>query len=331
MAYMHKPLLIVIAGPTASGKTDVAIQLAQHFNTAILSADSRQCYKELGIGVAKPAAKDLQTVTHHFINSHSIFDTVNAGIYEQYGLEKLHKMFTKKPVAILVGGTGLYIDTLINGIDEIPPTPEAIRAEIIQQYELWGIEWLHKELRSKDPAFFSVAEQQNPQRLMRALEVFNTTGKSIMHFRTQKKRNRFFNTLNIALYHERSVLYERINTRVDGMIKEGLIEEAKQLIKYQDLNALQTVGYKELFAYFKGEISLLQAIDLIKKHTRNYAKRQLTWLRKSDTYHWMHPDNYKEIVTLAEQYHKGAKPQHPPHKAPPKDDLLNKKMASPFP
>ncbi len=283
---MLKPLLIVIAGPTASGKTAVAIELARHFKTEILSADSRQCYREMNIGVAKPLSGELSLVKHHFINSHSILDEVNAGVYEKYALMVLHTIFQKNNIAIMVGGTGLYIDALLNGIDEIPQVPDAVRKKIADSYKQFGVEWLQMQLKEKDPAIMETIDSQNPQRMMRALEIIEFTGKSIAAFQKKKNTQREFDTIKIALDWNRKTLYERINTRVDHMIAQGLVEEVKSLLPHQHLNALQTVGYKELFAYFNNTISLETAIEEIKKNTRRYAKGQITWFKNKDDFKW---------------------------------------------
>ena len=288
--------VIIITGPTASGKTALALQLAQHFSTEIISADSRQCFKELNIGVARPTDEELQSVHHFFINSHSVHEEVNAGIFEQYALQSVEKIFPKKPVAIMVGGTGLYIKAFCEGMDNMPFIPTQVRNEIITQYEAHGIEWLQNELREKDPAFWKIAEQQNPQRLMRALEVLNHTGKSITTFRSNKKTERPFHIIKIGLELPREELYQRINARVDKMIDTGLKQEAQSLIPLQYLNALQTVGYSELFDYFANKISLLKAIENIKTNTRHYAKRQMTWFKRDTEITWFAPDEFEKIV-----------------------------------
>ena len=283
---MHKNTVIIIAGPTAVGKTSLSIDLAKHFGTEIISADSRQCFKELNIGVAKPTTSELNEVHHYFINSHSIQDEVNAGIYEQYALEATSTIFQNNPVAILVGGTGLYIKTFAEGIDIMPTIPSEIREQIISSYQSEGLHWLQNEIAKKDPAFWAIAEQQNPQRLMRALEVVLTTGQSINQYRSNQKVERPFNIIKIALELPRAQLVENINTRIDQMMEEGLLEEVKSLLPYQHLNALQTVGYKEFFAHFNGECSIPQAINQLKINTRHYAKRQMTWFKRDTDFQW---------------------------------------------
>ena len=301
---MPKPLLIVIAGPTASGKTDVAIEIAQHYQTEILSADSRQCYREMNIGVAKPSTEELSWVKHHFINSHSIFDEVNAGVYEQYALNILNTIFRKNNVAVLAGGTGLYIDALLNGIDEMPQIPDLIRKNIADRYQQFGLEWLQQQLKEKDATIFKTIDKQNTQRLMRALEVVEATGKSITEFRKNEKVARPFDTIKIALGWDRETLYQRINTRVDRMMQQGLPEEVETLLPYQHLNALQTVGYKELFDYYNNKCSLEFAIEEIKKNTRRYAKRQITWFKNKDDFMWITSISKEEMIAQISLFYK---------------------------
>lgn len=276
----------------------MSVEIAQYFNTEILSADSRQCFKELNIGVAKPNDEQLKLVHHYFINSHSIFNEVNAGIYEQYALESLAGIFSKNKIAIAVGGTGLYIKALCEGVDEMPAISSNTRNFIIKNYEEKGLEWLQNELQIKDPLFWKNAEQQNPQRLMRALEVIEQTGKSILAFRKGNKAERNFNIIKVALHSPREELYNIINKRVDLMISEGLEEEAKGLYIHRTLNALQTVGYSEWFDYFDNKISYQEAVDKIKINTRHYAKRQLTWFRKDKDFHWFQPYEKENILSF---------------------------------
>jgi len=281
---------IIIAGPTAVGKTAVALHLAQLFSTTIISSDSRQCYRELNIGVAKPEPAELEAIHHDFINSHSIHESVNAADFEKYALTSVGKIFQKSDVAIMVGGTGLYIKAFCEGLDKIPEVPAAIREQIIQNYETNGIDWLSQMLQQKDAAYAAQGNMQNPQRMMRALEIISFTGNSILSYQTHQKEKRDFNIIKIGLELPRPELYERINSRVDKMIADGLIQEASTLQSYQHLNALQTVGYSELFDYFNGKISKEKAIEMIKQNTRHYAKRQLTWFKKDDSINWLEPD-----------------------------------------
>ncbi len=287
---------IIIAGPTAVGKTALAIQLAQYFNTQIISADSRQCFKELNIGVAKPSAEELQLVTHHFINSHSINEEVNAAIFEQYALQKVNEIFTQHNTAVMVGGTGLYIKSFCNGIDEVPAIDSFIREKIITGYEKNGLEWLQNEVEKNDPLYFNQGETKNPQRLMRALEVKLSIGKSITAFQTRQKKQRSFNIIKIGLELPKEQLHKNINHRVDAMMQQGLLAEVEKLLPYKNLNALQTVGYKELFGYFDGSLTMAGAIERIKINTRQYAKRQMTWFKKDTEIKWFSPYQAAEII-----------------------------------
>ena len=277
----------MIAGPTAVGKTAVAIQLAQALNTHIISADSRQCFQELDIAVAKPSTEQLAAVKHYFIGSHSIHQKVDAGLYEQYALQSAEEIFAFNKVAVMVGGTGLYINAFCNGIDSMPAVDEAIRKQVIEQYNTLGLAWLQQQVLEKDPAFWQMAEQQNPQRLMRALEFVLSTGESITTYRKGIAVQRPFRVIKVALELPRELLQQNINFRVDEMVAAGLLKEAEQLFPHRHLNALQTVGYTELFDYFDGNCSLTEAFNSIKIHTRQYAKRQMTMFRKNDDYHWI--------------------------------------------
>jgi tRNA dimethylallyltransferase len=283
---IHPKTVIIIAGPTAVGKTSLAIQLAQHFGTQIISADSRQCFTEMSIGTAKPSREDLNLVHHYFINSHSIHDEVNAVTFEQYALQTANTIFATNNIAIMVGGTGLYIKAFCEGMDPIPAIPNDIRQNIIQQYQQQGLQWLQNEVAIRDPLFWEIAEQQNPQRLMRALEVVEATGNSINIYRNKTKVERPFNVIKIGLELSKEQLHHNINTRVDAMIEMGLLNEVKSLLNYQHLNALQTVGYKELFEDLKGLSTLPKAIEQIKINTRHYAKRQMTWFKKDEQIQW---------------------------------------------
>jgi tRNA dimethylallyltransferase len=280
---------IIIAGPTAVGKTNFAIQLAQHLGTEIISADSRQCFKELHIGVAKPSAAELNTVTHHFIGSHSIHEEMNAGIFEQYALEKVTSIFAKHDIAVMVGGTGLYIKAFCEGIDEMPAIDPSLRDEIITAFKTNGLNWLQQQVKENDPVYYENGEIHNPQRLMRALEIKLFSGRSIIEFQTQQKKRRDFNIVKLGLELPREVLYNNINTRVDLMMKEGLLQEVKSLLPLKTLNALQTVGYKELFSFFEGTVNIEEAVEQIKINTRHYAKRQMTWFKKDSQWNWVRP------------------------------------------
>lgn len=278
---MNTKTCIIVCGPTAVGKTSYGIELALKHHTQIISADSRQCFKELNIGVAKPANEQLEKVNHYFINSHSIHEEVNARIFEEYALKSVNSIFKHNDVAIMVGGTGLYIKAFAEGLDEIPEVNELVRKEIHENYLAKGFDWLKDELRNQDPVFFDKGEMKNPQRMLRALEVKLSTGKSILEFHSQEKTKRNFEIKFCLLELQREELYQNINLRVDQMLENGLLKEAKSLLPFRHLNALQTVGYKELFDHFDGKVSFEKAVEEIKKNTRHYAKRQMTWFRKN--------------------------------------------------
>ena len=284
MIQSNQNKLIVIGGPTASGKTSLAIKLAQHFDTEILSADSRQCYKELDIGVAKPNKKELEQVTHYFINSHSIHTEVTAGTYMRYGIDVLERIFQKNKVAICVGGTGLYIKALCEGLDAIPPVNKEIRESLEAEFENKGLEWLQKEVQKYDLAFYEQVDTNNYMRLLRALTFYKSHNQSILNFTGLQKEKRPFDIEYYAIDMNRETLYERIDKRVDGMMEDGLFEEVQSLKVHENIKALQTVGYKELLAHMNGEMSLEKSVDKIKQHSRNYAKRQLTWFKNQGAY-----------------------------------------------
>jgi len=292
-----KKTVFLISGPTAVGKTSLAIQLAKQFNTDIISADSRQCYKEISIAVAKPSTAELNEVKHHFINSHSIFDNLNAASFEAYALKAAEEIFQLHDIAIMVGGTGLYTKAFCEGMDEIPAVDEIIRNQLQNNYKQSGIEWLQQQIQLHDPLFAKDGEMQNPQRMLRALEVVLSTGKSILQFRKGEKRKRNFKMIKIGLELPREKLYDRINQRVDDMMSAGLLNEAKELYLNKELNALQTVGYRELFDYLDGTISLEKAVELIKQNSRHYAKRQLTWFKRDEEIKWFHPYQIQEIIS----------------------------------
>lgn len=281
---------IIIVGPTAVGKTAWAIRVAQHFSTSIISADSRQCYKELTIGVAKPSALELNAVPHYFINSHAIQENVNAGVFEQYALQKAAELFAKQDIVVMAGGTGLYVKAFCEGMDQVPEVATSIRAQILHDYQTNGLAWLQQQVEINDPEYFVKGETQNPQRLMRALEVKLSSGQSILRFQQKQKKQRNFNVLKIGLELPKEQLYQNIHMRVNHMIQEGLEQEVKALQPYQHLNALQTVGYKELFEYFDGTVNRAEAIEKIKHNTRHYAKRQLTWFKKDAEIKWCLPN-----------------------------------------
>lgn len=284
-------LLYVIAGPTAVGKTAIAIQLAQALQTEIVSADSRQCYNDMTIGTAKPSAEELKAVHHYFIDEFPVEQALTAADYEQLSLGYLQKIFRKHNTAVVCGGTGLYIRALCDGLDEMPEINDSVLTDVNENYKAEGIEWLQKAVAKEDPLFYSLGEIQNPARLIRALVFIRSTSKSILDFRTGNKKNRPFKTIKIGLELPRPVLYDRINRRVDIMMKEGLLDEVKSLYPKHHLKNLQTVGYAELFDYLDGNGSLDQAIEKIKQNTRHYAKRQMTWFKKDTEMNWFAADD----------------------------------------
>jgi tRNA dimethylallyltransferase len=290
-----KKFLVVIAGPTASGKTALAVELALLLKTEIVSADSRQFYKEMNIGTAKPTAEQLKRIKHHFVNSLSVKDDYNAGAFETDALKKLNEIFSESDTVILAGGSGLYIDAICNGFDRLPEHDENIRSELSELFKAKGIGALQEKLKNLDPEYYNTAELSNTHRVMRAIEVCLLTGKKFSQLRSHKKANRNFSVLKIGLSVERKILYERINERVDQMMQGGLLEEAKQLFDFRHYNSLQTVGYKELFTHLEEKISLDEAIELIKRNSRRYAKRQLTWFNKDKEIYWFSPED-QEIV-----------------------------------
>jgi tRNA dimethylallyltransferase len=279
--------LIVVAGPTASGKTSLAIELAQYFETEILSCDSRQFFKETNIGTAKPNAEELAAAVHHFVDCLSIEKAYNIGDYERDVLSFLETYYQKNDIAIMVGGSGMYIRAVCDGLDVYPTVDENIRVELNQLLEKEGIEALQKELEVADPVYYSKVDVSNPHRLIRALEIFRGTGEPFSSFQGKNKVQRPFKVIKIGIDWDRAELYDRINRRVDLMLEAGLLEEAKALYPQRALNALQTVGYREFFDYFDAKTSLEEATELVKRNTRRYAKRQLTWLRKEKELHWI--------------------------------------------
>ncbi len=293
--------LITIVGPTAIGKTSLSITLAQYFNCEIISCDSRQFFKEMQIGTAVPTSEELAGSKHHFIQNKSIFENYTVGDFEKEAIAKLDQLFLTNDYAVLVGGSGLYVDAVLKGFDEFPEIDTSVREEVTSNYEKLGLDYLQTELEKRDPDYFSVVAKENPQRMMRALEVCIGSGKPYSSFLNQKKNTRNFTPILIGLEAERSVIYDRINQRVDIMINEGLLAEAKYLFPHKDLNALQTVGYRELFSYFEDEISLEFAIEEIKKNTRRFAKRQLTWFKRNENTKWFdYLTDRKEIISYIE-------------------------------
>lgn len=288
--------LIVIAGPTAVGKTALSIRLAKHFNTEIVSADARQFFKEMSIGTAKPSQEEMDGVAHHFIDSHTIQEDYNVGQYEQDALAVLEKIFQHKDIAIMTGGSGLYIKVVTDGMDEIPDIDPEIRITLMKLLEEEGLQALLDKLEELDPQYFALVDKANPQRVMRGVEVCLGTGLPYSSFRKQNQVERPFKTIKIALNLPREVLYQRIDQRMDLMIEAGLLEEAKALQLYRHLNALQTVGYKEIYDYLDGNYDWEEALRLLKRNSRRYAKRQLTWFGKDKAYQWFEPHQYEDII-----------------------------------
>jgi tRNA dimethylallyltransferase len=295
-----EPVLVVVVGPTAVGKTKVSIDLARHFQTEILSADSRQFYREMKIGTASPSVEELQEVHHHFIGHLSISDSYNVSRFETDTLAKLAELYQHHRIVILTGGSGLYINAVCHGIDLLPDPDPELRLQLKNKLHESGLSSLQKKLQSLDPDYFQKIDQSNPARLIRALEVSLTTGVPYSVLRTNIPKRRPFKILKIGLNIPRETLNQRINTRVDRMIDRGLLEEARRLQPYQYLNALNSVGYKELFDYFRGTYPLETAIEKIKTNTRRYAKRQMTWFRKDDNITWFSPENTQEIISQIE-------------------------------
>ena len=303
--------LITIIGPTAIGKTSLSIALAQQFKCDIISCDSRQFFKEMTIGTAVPYPEELASATHHFIQNKSIFEDYTVGDFEKEALAKLNELYQTNDYAILVGGSGLYVDAILKGFDEFPDIDSSVRLDVNANYEKSGISYLQNQLQTLDPTYFEKinAENpqtlQNPQRMMRFVEVCIGTGKPYSSFLNQKKNNRNFTPILIGLEAERSVIYNRINQRVDIMMNEGLLAEAEKLYQNKTLNALQTVGYRELFSYFDSDFSLPFAIEEIKKNTRRFSKRQLTWFKRTENTKWFDylEDRNKIIKYITEKIH----------------------------
>jgi tRNA dimethylallyltransferase len=292
--------LIVIAGPTAVGKTDTAIGLAKYYDTVIVSADSRQFYREMSIGTAKPNADELAAAKHYFINSHSITEDFTVGDYEKQALSLLDELFKQHDKVILVGGSGLFIRAVCEGFDELPDADPAIRERLNGEMTEKGIGYLQQKLKGADPEYYQQVDLNNPQRVIRALQVFESTGQPFSSFRKATVNKRPFNIAKFCVDLPREVLYEHINKRVDMMVEQGLTDEVRSLLPYRHLNALNTVGYSELFDYFDGKTDLDTAISLIKQNTRNFAKRQLTWFRKDKEMHWVAPGSVNEITNIIE-------------------------------
>lgn len=293
---MEKKHLIVLVGPTAVGKTALGISLAQYFETEIISADSRQMYREMHIGTASPSDEELALVKHHFIKNRTVTDYYNAAMFELEVLNLLESLFNQYNIVFMVGGSTLYIDALINGIDDLPTVDPKLREQLMERYKAEGIEYLRTQLKLLDPDHYSKVDLKNPNRMMKAIEVSLMTGQPYSTLLTSPNKSRDFNIIKIGLNRERHELFERINSRVDQMITDGLVDEVKGLQQYRSANALKTVGYREIFDYLDESISLELAVEQIKTNTRRYAKRQITWFSRDKEMPWFHPDCQEQII-----------------------------------
>ena len=290
MAPCSKTLLLLL-GPTGVGKTELSLRVAEHYGCPILNCDSRQVFRGIPIGTAAPTAQELARVKHYFIASRDLQDDYNAGRYERDALELLDELFLTHDVVVMTGGSMLYADAVCNGLDDLPTIPDAIRAEVTENFKLQGLTWLQQEVQRLDPEYWEMVDQSNPARLAHCVELSLTTGKPYSSLRTNTRKERPFRILKIALERPREELYERINTRVSQMMEDGLLEEAKAVYPLRRLNSLQTVGYRELFGYLDGEYDLQRAVELIRQNTRHYAKRQMTWFRRDKEIHWIDANN----------------------------------------
>ncbi len=288
--------LIVILGPTGIGKTDLSIDIAKEFETEIISSDSRQIYKELKIGTAVPTDEQLKKLKHHFIGNKSIYDYYNASMFELEVLEVLNELFSNLDYVVMTGGSGMYINAVCDGIDDLPTIDQELREDLIKQHKEEGIESLRLQLKMLDPESYSKIDLKNPKRILKALEVSIQTGKPYSSFLSESKKKRNFNIIKIGLQRDRDELYERINLRVDQMIEDGLIDEAKRFYKDRHLNSLNTVGYKELFEFFDKKITREKAVELIKRNSRHYAKRQISWFSRDKEIVWFHPEKKEKII-----------------------------------
>lgn len=295
-----KKKLIVLVGPTAVGKTAMAIRLAQYYNTEVISADSRQFYREMSIGTAKPDVEELAAVRHHFIDSHSVQDEYSAGDFERDALQLLDDLFRVKDIVVMVGGSGLFVRAVCEGLDYLPKAPEGVRDRLNTEFEQGGLEPLKERLKEIDPAYYAVVDVGNPQRVIRALEVFEASGNTMTYYQKRDVDKRPFDIITIGLNTDREYLYNRINLRVDKMFKDGLLEEVASLKAYRYKPAMLTVGYSEVFDYFDEKISLEEAVEKIKQNSRRYAKRQITWFKKYGNTNWFEPSAFEEIVKCIE-------------------------------
>lgn len=288
---MTNKTLVVLTGPTGVGKTELSLSLAEALGSPIINADSRQIFREIPIGTAAPTADEQARVKHYFVGTRSLEEDYNAGMFEREALELMADLFRTHDTLLMVGGAMMYIDAVCKGLDEIPSVPAELRARLQQQYQAEGLAWLQEQVRTHDPAYYAEADVQNPQRLLHALEVTMAAGRPYSTFRTGGKKERPFRIVKIGLNRPRAELYERINARVGAMLAQGLVEEVRAVAHLRHLNALNTVGYKEIFRYLDGEWTLEQAADMIRQNSRHYAKRQLTWFNADPEMHWVNPDD----------------------------------------
>lgn len=296
-----KPTLIVLIGPTGIGKTDLSLNIAEHYNTEIISADSRQLYADLKIGTAAPTQEQLARVKHHFVGTLQLTDYYSAAQYEAEVMKKLDELFKRHNVIVLTGGSMMYVDAVCKGIDDIPTVDEETRKTLMQHYENVGLERLCAELKILDPEYYDIVDKKNPKRVIHALEICYMTGQTYTSFRTSQTKERPFNIIKVGLRREREELYERINKRVDIMMEDGLLEEAKSVYQYKNLNSLNTVGYKEMFKYLDGEWELPFAIEKIKQNSRIYSRKQVTWFKRDTDITWFHPDDTDNIMSFIEE------------------------------
>lgn len=296
-----KPTLIVLIGPTGIGKTDLSLNIAEHYNTEIISADSRQLYADLKIGTAAPTPEQLARVKHHFVGTLQLTDYYSAAQYEAEVMKKLDELFKQHSVIVLTGGSMMYVDAVCKGIDDIPTVDEETRKTLMQHYENVGLERLCAELKILDPEYYDIVDKKNPKRVIHALEICYMTGQTYTSFRTSQTKERPFNIIKVGLRREREELYERINKRVDIMMEDGLLEEAKSVYQYKNLNSLNTVGYKEMFKYLDGEWELPFAIEKIKQNSRIYSRKQVTWFKRDTDITWFHPDDTDNIMSFIEE------------------------------
>ncbi|TXD79491.1 tRNA (adenosine(37)-N6)-dimethylallyltransferase MiaA [Algoriphagus ratkowskyi] len=288
----------MVVGPTAVGKTDLCLKLAKNFKTEIVSCDSRQFYREMNLGTAKPSLEEMSQIPHHFVNSLSIDEEYDVRKFERDSLLLLEKLFAKHQMVIMTGGSGLFADAVVNGLDEMPEVAAEVRQQIIEEYGRKGLEFLQAEVAANDPEYYEKVDQKNPQRLMRALEIWRGTGKKFSSFRVKSKKERPFKVIKIGLERVREELYSRIDLRMDQMIKNGLFDEADALFDKRHLNALQTVGYSEIFGFMEGKYDVEEAIRLLKRNSRRYAKRQMTWFKKDESVNWFSPEDQEGILAF---------------------------------